>query len=115
MTIFRILLIFSAVPTFVLKSRANILDSARRKRFLSLPPLINSSNSSYAESEIDGKRSKMPSAESSSLLSLLKYASSSLVISSKISVLLVSTPACDGSKSKRFSVDPLKLLTDILK
>ena len=53
--------------------------------------------------------------ESSSLLSLLKYDSSSLVISSKISALLVSTPACDGSKSKRFSVDPLKLLTDSLK
>ena len=115
MTVFEILLIFSAVSTFVLRAKANIPDSARRKHFLSLSLLINSSNSSCTESEIHDKKSKMSSVESSSLLSLLKYASSSLVISSKINALLASTPACDRSKSKRFCVDPSKLLTDLLK
>ena len=115
MVIFEILLDFSAVLTFVLRSKANILDSSRKKRFLLLSPLINSSNSPCTESEVDDKRSKMPSVESSLSLSLLNYASSFLVTSSKISALLVSTPACDGSKSKRFSVDLSKLLSDILK
>ena len=115
MVVFEILLDFSAVSTFVLRSKANILDSSRKKRFLLLSPLINSSNSSCIESEVDDKRSKMPSVESSLSLSLLNYASSFLVTSPKISALLVSTPACDGSKSKRFSVDLSKLLSDILK
>ena len=114
MAIFKILLIFSAVTTFVLISRANILDSAWRKCFLLLSPLINSTNSSCTESEIDDKRSKIPSVESWSPLSVARYASSSLVISSKISALLVSAPACDCWKSKRFSLDPSELPTDML-
>ena len=92
----------------------NILENARRKRFLSLSPLINSSNSSCTESEIDDKRSKIPSVESLWSVSLARYASSSLVSSSKISTLSVSAPACDYSKSKRFSVDPAELPTDML-
>ena len=115
MAIFKILLIFSAVSTFVLRSRANILDSARRKRFLSLSPLITSSNSSCTESEIDGKMLKIPSVESSSLLSLARYASSSLVISSRMSALSLLTPPCNCSRSKIFYVDSIELLIDILK
>ena len=67
MAIFKIFLTFSAVSTFVLRSSANILDSAQRKRFLSLSPLKNWSNYSCIESEIDDKRSKTPSVESWSL------------------------------------------------
>ena len=43
----------------MLRSTANILDSSRRKHFLSLSPLINLSNSSCTESEIDDNRSKI--------------------------------------------------------
>ena len=46
-----ILLTFSAVSTFVFKSNGNILEKAMRNRFLSLSPLINSSNSSWTKSE----------------------------------------------------------------
>lgn len=43
MAILKILLIFSVVSTFVLRSKANIFDIALRKRFLLLSPLSNSS------------------------------------------------------------------------
>ena len=93
MAIFKILLIFSAVSTFVLRSSENILDSTQRKRFLSLSPLISSSNF-CVEAEIDGKRSKTPSVESWSLpLSLVRYAFNSKLISSKINAFPASTPA----------------------
>ena len=114
MAIFKIFKIFSAMSTFVLRSRVNILDSTRSKRFLSLSMLINLSNSSCTESEIDVKTLKIPSIESSSLLSLARYAYSSLVISSRMSTLLLSTQACGCLKSKRFSVDSLELLTNML-
>ena len=103
------------MSTFVLRSKANILDSVQRKCFLSLSPLINSSSSYCAKSEIDDNRSKMLFVESQSSFPPARYAYNSLVISSKISALSVSTPTCDSLKSKRFSVDPLELLNEILK
>ena len=104
MAIFKIFLTFSAVSTFVLRSSANILDSAQRKRFLSLSPLKNWSNYSCIESEIDDKRSKTPSVESWSLpLSLARCVSNSLFISSKINALSASNPARNGcSESNKF-------------
>ena len=65
MAIFNILLIFSAVSTFAFKSSPKIVDNALRNRFLSLSYLINSSNSSYTESEIDAKKPKTLSIPSS--------------------------------------------------
>ena len=98
MAIFTILLTFSAVSAFVLRSRANSLDSVQskqswqcavqRKRFLLLSLLINLPNSSCTESEIDD--------------------------SFLISALLVSTLACDCSKSNRFSVEPSEFSIDVL-
>ena len=104
MAVFKIFLTFSAVSTFVLRSSANILDSAQRKRFLSLSPLKNWSNYSCIESEIDDKRSKTPSVESWSLpLSLARCVSNSLFISSKINALSASNPARNGcSESNKF-------------
>ena len=104
MAIFKIFLTFSAVSTFVLRSSANVLDSAQRKRFLSLSPLKNWSNYSCIESEIDDKRSKTPSVESWSLpLSLARCVSNSLFISSKINALSASNPARNGcSESNKF-------------
>ena len=72
MAILIILLIFSAVSTSVFRSSANIFDSALRNLFLSLSPLISSSNSSWTESEIVGKKSRTPSVASLSYFLLLK-------------------------------------------
>ena len=93
----KVILIFSAVSTFVLRSRANNLDSARRKRFLSLSLLINSS---CTESDIDNKKSNTPFVESLLLDFLARNASSSLLIFSRISALPVSKHACDLSFEK---------------
>ena len=72
MAILIILLIFSAVSTFVFRSSANIFDSVLKNLFLSLSPLISSSNSSWTESEIVGKKSRTPSVASLSYFLLLK-------------------------------------------
>ena len=77
-----ILLIFSSVSTFVFRRSANIFDRPLRNLFLLPSGPISSSNSSWAESEIDESRSRTPSVVSLSSFSFVNSASRSLLISS---------------------------------
>ena len=82
MAILILLLFFSAVSTLVFRSKANIFNIALTNLFLSLSLLISSSNYSWTESKIFNNKSRALSVASLSLLSFVKNASSSLLISS---------------------------------
>ena len=82
-------LIFSAVLTFVFRSKANIFGGDVRNRFLLVCSPSNLSNSSWTWFDISARNSKTLSVELTSPFSLSKSSSNSLEISSNINVLLV--------------------------
>ena len=112
--ILSILLILSAVSTFVFSSKAKIFFSALTNRFSSVSSPINSSKSSCTRLVKVSKKSKTPSVESVSVHFSRRYSSSFLLISSKISVVSTLLSASICSKPKRFQLDAIEKLTVIV-